>query len=592
MTEIFLTVINMNISAGWIVLVVLLLRLLFKKAPKWIAVLLWGIAAVRLICPFTIESALSLIPSAQTISTEIMMDRTPEINSGVPIINSTLNPIITESFAPAPLASANPLQIWIPILSFVWLAGMVGMLLYATISSFQLKRKIETAILFRENVFQSESVVSPFVFGMIKPKIYLPFHMDEADMEHVVAHEQAHIRRKDHWWKPIGFLILTLHWFNPLIWLGYSMLCRDIELACDEKVIKPLNAEQKADYSQALLTCGVGRRRVAACPLAFGEVGVADRVKSVLHYKKPTFWAIAIALLACVVVAVCFLTDPTSNTIQKLARESGDMEDLRVYISDGEGHVWIHDVESERAQKFLQIKISQKEISLDRGEDRDKSYSVALQKYDGSKSQTHIYLNEDFTQVWVDDGVKPSLSYRIIRPEAAREAYRQMTQRQEPTVVPADGCETTVSYAGWSESVNMYEGALGDSRFALSSIQALPMRKFDTLKEFEAFKDTYGDLLPLDHGYDEVPSFLSATARYDGDFFKKNTLFVIYVSANNSTHRYALESIGYNSDSFYVHIKETTNAQATDTAMAGWFVTVAVSDEMIRTCTSFGADLT
>ena len=319
MSEFFLAIVNMSISASWIVLAVLLLRLLLKKAPKWITVLLWGIVAVRLICPFTIESVMSLIPSAETISPEIMMDATPEINSGIPILNNTINPVISESFAPDPAASANPLQILIPLLSVIWVVGISGMLVYIVVSYFKVKRKIGTAVLLRDNIFQSENVVSPFVLGFFKPKIYLPFNMYEQDTEHVVAHEQAHICRKDHWWKPFGFLLLALHWFNPLMWLGYVLLCRDIELACDEKVIKELNTEQKADYSQALLTCSVNRRMIAACPLAFGEVGVKNRVKTVLNYKKPAFWIIAIAIVASIVVAVCFLTNPKTTIDDELS---------------------------------------------------------------------------------------------------------------------------------------------------------------------------------------------------------------------------------------------------------------------------------
>ena len=309
----------MSISASWIALAVLILRLLLKKAPKWITVLLWGIVAIRLICPFNFESVMSLIPSTETISTDIMMDRTPTIDSGIPIVNKTINPIISSSFAPDPVASANPLQILIPILSIAWVSGIMIMLIYTVISYLRVKRKIGTAVLLRDNIYQSESVVSPFVLGIIKPKIYLPFNMNEQDMEHVIAHEEAHIRRKDHLWKPLGFLILTIHWFNPLMWLGYVLLCRDIELACDEKVIKELNTEQKADYSQALLTCSVNRRMIAACPLAFGEVGVKNRVKSVLNYKKPAFWIIVIAVVTSVIVAVCFLTNPRTTLNEELS---------------------------------------------------------------------------------------------------------------------------------------------------------------------------------------------------------------------------------------------------------------------------------
>ena len=211
MNELFLKIINMSISASWLVLAVLLLRFVLKKAPKWVNVLLWGIVAVRLICPFSIESALSLIPSAETISPDIMMAAKPTIQSGIPAVNSIVNPVISDAFAPQPVASANPLQIWIPILSIVWAVGVAALLLYTAVSYWRLRCKVSEAVILRDNIYQSENVASPFVLGIIKPKIYLPYHMDGQDLSHVVAHEQAHIRRRDHWWKPLGFLLLTIH---------------------------------------------------------------------------------------------------------------------------------------------------------------------------------------------------------------------------------------------------------------------------------------------------------------------------------------------------------------------------------------------
>ena len=310
MNELFLKIINMSISASWLVLAVLLLRFVLKKAPKWVNVLLWGIVAVRLAFPFSIESALSLIPSAETIPPNIGMNTTPTINSGINAINNAVNPIISQSNTPMAGASVNPLQITIGIFEYIWIFGMIALALYTSISYWRLHRKVDTAVRYKDNIFQSENVKSPFVLGIIKPRIYLPFNMNGQDLEHVVAHEQAHIHRKDHWWKPLGFLLLTIHWFNPLMWLAYVLLCRDIELACDEKVIKELGNEQRADYMQALVACSVNRRMIAACPLAFGEVGVKERVKSVMNYKKPAFWIIILAVIACVIVAVCFLTNP------------------------------------------------------------------------------------------------------------------------------------------------------------------------------------------------------------------------------------------------------------------------------------------
>lgn len=335
MSEVFLRIINMSISASYIVLAVLLLRLLLKKAPKWITVILWGIVAVRLICPFSIESVLSLIPSKETVSPSIMTDPLPTINTGILAINSAINPIIGESLAPTPGNSVNPLQIWIPVLTAAWAFGMAALLIYAVISYARIKKQIGTAVLLRNNIYQSENVKSPFVLGIIKPKIYLPFDVDEKDLEYVVAHEMAHIRRKDHLWKPLGFLLLMLHWFNPLVWLGYILLCRDIELACDEKVIKTLDRDERADYSQALLTCSVNRRMITACPIAFGEVGVKARIKSVLHYKKPAFWLILAAVVACAAVAVCFLTNPPQKQEDDLMPLHGDIytDYEGVYIS-------------------------------------------------------------------------------------------------------------------------------------------------------------------------------------------------------------------------------------------------------------------
>ena len=351
MNELFLKIINMSISASWLVLAVLILRLVLKKAPKWVNVLLWGIVAIKLICPFTIESSISMIPdsvgSGELVS-EWMDDYIDDIDIHHPdsvyydaAIGAGREPIsdgeggyyvVTKhDQLGEPATIENTVM---PILSAVWVLGMTVLALYTAISYFHLRCKLDTAVRYRDNIFQSENVNSPFVLGIIKPKIYLPFKMDGQDMEHVVAHEQAHIRRKDHWWKPLGFLLLTIHWFNPLMWLAYILLCRDIELACDEKVIKELGNEQRADYTQALVACSVNRRMIAACPLAFGEVGVKERVKSVMNYKKPAFWIIILAIITCVGVAVCFLTNPKQDSYTlRIVVPAGSTEEI-VYQED------------------------------------------------------------------------------------------------------------------------------------------------------------------------------------------------------------------------------------------------------------------
>ena len=313
MNELFLKIVNMSISASWLVLVVLILRFVLKKAPKWVNILLWGIVAIRLICPFSFESALSLIPSAETFPEKVISGPSFDVQTGITPVDNRINDYLGDRYFEGVTVPANNGNNIMTILTIVWTIGILLLVAYTVISYWRLRRKVDTAVRYKDNIFQSENVSSPFVLGIINPRIYLPFSMNEQDMEHVVAHEQAHIRRKDHWWKPLGFLLLTIHWFNPLMWLAYVLLCRDIELACDEKVIKGLGNEQRADYTQALVACSVNRRMIAACPLAFGEVGVKERVKSVMNYKKPAFWVIIIAVIICVGVAACFLTNPKQD---------------------------------------------------------------------------------------------------------------------------------------------------------------------------------------------------------------------------------------------------------------------------------------
>ncbi len=310
MNELFLKIINMSISASWLILAVLILRLVLKKAPKWVNVLLWGIVAVRLICPFSFESALSLIPSAETFPEKAISGPSFDVQTGITPVDNRINDYLGDRYFEGVTVPANNGNHMMNILSIVWTIGILLLIAYTVISYWRLHREIDTAVRYKDNLFQSENVSSPFVLGHLKPRIYLPFSLNGHDLEHVVAHEQAHIRRKDHWWKPLGFLLLTVHWFNPFVWLSYVLLCRDIELACDEKVIRELGNEQRADYTQALVACSINRRTIAACPLAFGEVGVKERVKSVMNYQKPAFGIVLLAVIACVGVAVCFLTNP------------------------------------------------------------------------------------------------------------------------------------------------------------------------------------------------------------------------------------------------------------------------------------------
>lgn len=339
MGEIFLKLLNLSITASWLILAVLCIRLLFRKIPKWITCLLWGVVAIRLIFPFSIESAFSLQLSAEPIRTSTMVEGelipyVPFVDSNIGVVENTVNPLLAEAFAYQETESVAPLQVFIGIAGSVWLSGMVVLLIFALVSMIKLRLRVREAVRYKENIYICDAVKSPFILGIIKPRIYLSSAFNEEEMDYIIAHERAHLKRKDHLWKPFGYLLLCIYWFNPLCWIAYIMLCKDIELACDEKVIKDMSFGDKKEYSRVLLSCATQRRLVSVCPLAFGEVGVKERVKTVLNYKKPTFWITIAAIVVCAIVAICFLTNPAKEYQIRITIPAGS--ETGFYYSDEE----------------------------------------------------------------------------------------------------------------------------------------------------------------------------------------------------------------------------------------------------------------
>ena len=318
MNKLFITILNNTLVASWIILAVIILRFVFKrfvsKIPKWINCLLWGLVAIRLVFPFSIESIFSLIPSAKPVPVDIEYAKVPQIDSGITVVNTAINPILENNFAAEEIASANPIQIVIGVASYLWIFGVIALFIYAFVSFILIKRRVKNAQLVDKGIFRVETLDSPFILGIIRPSVYIPDSLDEEAYQCVIEHEKAHIKRGDFIWKPLGFLILSVYWFNPLCWIAYICLCKDIEYACDEKVTYDKDKEWKAKYCQTLLNCSSQRRLISACPVAFGEVSVKDRIKSVINYKKPKFWIICISIIVCIVVGICFLTSPRNNT--------------------------------------------------------------------------------------------------------------------------------------------------------------------------------------------------------------------------------------------------------------------------------------
>ena len=362
MSTVFLIILNISLTAGWLILAVIILRLLLKKAPKWIICLLWALVAVRLLLPFSLESVLSLVPSSEVIPTNIVHEQKPVIDSGIRVVNNAVNPVITETFAPAIGDSVNPLQIVVSVASVVWIAGIAGMLIYALISFLLLKRRVRASVPLNHDDEKSKRILlcdeikSPFILGIFKPIIYIPSSLDNETRQFVIAHETAHLKRHDNLWKPLGFLLLSVYWFHPLCWVAYILLCRDIESACDEKVIKDKDKDYLALYSQALLDCALQRKRISACPLAFGETGVKSRVKGILNYKKPAFWIIIAALVCIAVVTVCFLTNPKKkeiNTAPSQSEIANEEIPSEKFLQEGEDKTDLGDINQDGTDEYI-----------------------------------------------------------------------------------------------------------------------------------------------------------------------------------------------------------------------------------------------
>lgn len=419
MGELFLSIVNRSIAASWLILAVLVLRLLLKRAPRWISVLLWGLVGVRLVCPVTLESPFSLIPSGETIPLHIGTNPAPAIQSGIAALNEVVNPIISQSAAPLPEASVNPLQLWIGIGGALWLFGMAVILLCACVSYFRLRRKVGPSLHLRDRIWICDDIQTPFILGCFRPRIYLPSGTEENHLPSIIAHEKAHLLRWDHLWKPLGFLILAAFWFNPLVWAAYHLLCRDIELACDEKVIKTLGKEESIAYSEALLACSLCKRTVLVCPVAFGEVGVKERVRHVLTFKKPAFWIVAAAVAACLVLGICFLTNPMGKPLTGFVIEEvdlgGALHDVQSMRARWNGDYFSCNQEDmERFQSILEeIRLRPDPISESTEEEKTASVSVEI------NGTLRLHFSADFSYLWIEADGRLSDSYRIANRDTA-----------------------------------------------------------------------------------------------------------------------------------------------------------------------------
>lgn len=319
MSELFLTVLNMSLTASYVILFVILIRLLLKKSPKFISYALWCVVAFRLIIPYSFESMFSLMPrstNAVPIPHDIVYQQRPQVNSRIGVVDSLVN-----NSLPVPTigASVNPLQIYVEIGAYIWVLGMIALLVYSLVSILILKRQLKSAQLIEKNIFETKNLKTPFVLGLIRPKIYLPVGFNASERSYILLHEQAHIHRKDHIIKVLAFLTLSIHWFNPLVWIAFMLMSKDMELSCDERVLKQMNNEDiKKHYANSLLSLATGRHILNGSPLAFGEGNVKGRIKNVLNYKKPRFWVIIFSIIIVTTVGVGLAVNPKANETDEL----------------------------------------------------------------------------------------------------------------------------------------------------------------------------------------------------------------------------------------------------------------------------------
>jgi len=643
MELLFLKVLNMSISAIWIVLAVVLMRLILKKAPKAIYVALWAIVALRLVVPFSFESSVSLIPSAETIPESIVDQPFTGINSGFDVIDDRVNEYFIDSKPNNEQTDSPSLPVERPnntleIISNIWLCGVGGMAVYFLISYALLYRKVKASINIGNNVYVCDDIASPFILGVIRPKIYLPPHLNDEQINHILAHENAHIKRRDNWWKPVGFAVLTVHWFNPVIWIAYVLLCRDIEYACDEKVIKSMDGESVRSYSETLLNCSISSKRITACPVAFGEVSVKERIKTVLSYKKPTFWIILTAILACAVTAAVFLTNPNNEKTENQENENNDVRIEIDYETESSltGHftdtsapfftealnasmiikdhspVYVFD-EYDAIESFLK-KYGSQDYSLLKKFDRD---------YFDNKSVIVVYTEDTFQEQNIVSGIEKNGSMLTVKfasefTENNTPGYRcklhaigveksvlvgvdtYIAKAKKPIPpenpsVPVDNTVYDVSYSGYSTPTAffidlaspLYNRSLNYREVIDKTVYSCPLHMFNSHDAMKDMLEPYktSDLVGMDVAVDRVLEQGKTV------FESYDTVFVAYVKSYNSEITFYPSSLKKQGNKLTFGISSKGPEIISDN-QSGWFVLFGVNGSDIEGCTNYSATVT
>lgn len=421
--DIFIKLLNMSYQGGIVICFILLARYILHiiKAPKKYAYYLWLIAFVRLLCPFSFESVLSILPrETEPIKQAIVYEQIPEIHTGSTVVNQTVNNVLPKADS---VASVNPMQIIMAIGQVIWLIGIIILLVYSLLSFIRLKKRLVGSVNLSAissersdtgTIYISDHIATPFVLGFFRPRIYVPSIINEQEIPYILMHEQAHIKRKDHIIKLLVFGIAVIHWFNPLVLIAYVLMNQDMEMSCDEYVMKSYKEDIRKEYATSLLNLSVGRRLILGVPLAFGEGNVKGRIKNVARYKKPLISVAICAVIGCIILGITLLTSPPStSSFNKVVKEintidESQIESITLHMPDRE-QTFPGAYGNQFMEFFKALKVEKKEISKDRSENSDKDISIIISYGDINYA---AYITDD--QIWFDNGVKPSYTYRIV----------------------------------------------------------------------------------------------------------------------------------------------------------------------------------
>lgn len=388
MEQLFLQVLNMSLTASYVIVFVMIVRLCLKKSPKIFSYGLWSVVFFRLVCPFSFESLYSLLPQrAEVIPSDIMYAQTPQINSGIASVDQVINSILPPA---TPTASVNPIQIWITIGAIVWVIGILVLFLYSLVTVRRLHRHLQSVEELSNGIYEVQGLQTPFVFGLIKPSIYLPTGLSIHERSYILTHEKTHIRRFDHIIKPIAFIVLCIHWFNPLVWISFLLMSEDMELSCDERVIKELGSNIKKDYATSLLALSTGRRIIGGCPLAFGENDTRSRIKNILNYKKLTFWGALILVIAVGIIGIGLISNPKSEDIDNLMTLVMNQEQIKVHQMEHSGFTYLS---GQELGKWMES-VTWKEKKVSSPYELSATYIIENLRGDGSRSEVHLYESE------------------------------------------------------------------------------------------------------------------------------------------------------------------------------------------------------